>query len=66
MDFALPVDQGVKLKERNYLGIEKTVEDESNVDSNSNRCSWYSQEPGGLGNKRTSGANPNYYIIEIV
>ena len=41
---------------------------ESDVYTNYNRCPWYSHQriikgTGGLGNKRTSGNHPNYYII---
>ena len=72
MDFAVPVDLRVKLKDSEkkdkYLDLAreltKTVEDESNW------CSWYSpckinKGTGGLGNNRTSGDHPNYCIIGI-
>ena len=41
-----------------------------NNNTNCNWCSWYShprigKRTGRLGNKRTSGGHPNYYIIEI-
>ena len=43
----------------------------NNDNNNNNRdwCSWYSHQrigtmTGGLGNKRTWGDHPNYYIIE--
>ena len=58
--------------ERNLTGElkKKTVEHESDVYTNCNWYSWYSHRrifkgTGGLGNKRTSGNHPNYYIIEI-
>ena len=52
------------------LKKKKTVAHESDGDTNCNWCSWYSHqrigtETGGLQNKRTSGDNPNYSIIEI-
>ena len=50
--------------------LKKTMELESVVDTNCNWCAWYSHQrtstgTGGLGNKRTSGDNPNYSIVEI-
>ena len=52
------------------LGKEKTVEHESDGDTNCNWCSWYSHQRiatriGGFGNSRTSGDHPNYCIIEL-
>ena len=52
------------------LGIEETMEHESDVFTNCNWCSLYShqrinKETQGLANKRTSGDHPNYCIIEI-
>ena len=49
---------------------EKTVEHESDGDTNCNCCSWYSHQrinkgTGWLGNKRTRGDHPNYSIIKI-
>ena len=46
------------------------MEHESDGDSNSNSCSWYSHKEigtvtGGLGNKRTIGDHSNYIIIDI-
>ena len=51
------------------MGIEKTMEHESDNYTSRDWCFWYSHRKiikgtGGLGNKRTSGDNPNYYIIE--
>ena len=64
MDFAVPADHRVKLKEREkkdkYLDLarelKKTVEHESDVYTNCNWCSWHSQqrmdtETGGLGKR---------------
>ena len=78
MDFAVLVDHRVKLKEcekkNKYLDqareLKKTVEHESDDYTNCDWCSWYSHQrtgsrTGGLGNKRTSGDNPNYSIVEI-
>ena len=78
VDFAVPVNHWVKLKEcekrDKYLdltrGLRKTVEHESDGYTNCNWCSWYSNQrigkrTWGLGNKRTSGDNPNYSIAEI-
>ena len=78
MNFAVPVDPRVKLEENEkkkdkYLDLarelKKTVEHESDVYTNCDWCSCYSHRriikvTGGLGNKRTSGDHPNYYIIE--
>ena len=46
------------------------MEHESDNYTNCDWCSWYSHQmistrTGGLGNKRTSGDHPNYWIIEI-
>ena len=75
MDFAVPANHRVKLKESEnkdkYLDLarelKKTVKHESNDYS---WCSWYSHQridkgTDGLGNKRTSGDHPNYSILEI-
>ena len=48
----------------------KTMEHESDGDTNCNQCTQYSyqridKESGGLGNKRTSGDHPNDSIIQI-
>ena len=50
--------------------LKKAVVHESGDNTNCNWCSCYSHQristrTGGLGNKRTSGNDPNYYIIEI-
>ena len=52
------------------LGELKTVEHESDLNTNCNWFSWYSYQrtnkgTGELGNKRMSGNHPNYCIIEI-
>ena len=78
VDFAVPVDHRVKLKENEkknkYLDLArdftKTVKHESNVYINYFWWSWYSHRriikvTGGLGNKRRSGDHSNYTIIEI-
>ena len=78
VDFAVPADHRVKLKESEkrdeYLDLarelKKTMEHESDGDIN---CKWrarYSHqrigtETRGLGNKRTSGDQPNYSIVDI-
>ena len=50
-----------------YLGIEKTMEHESDGDTNFNYYSWYSQQRIGTrtGNKGSNGHHPNCYIIKI-
>ena len=68
MDFAVPADYRVKLK--NWKKTEKTVEHESDDYTNCNWCSWYSQQrigtrTGGLGNNETGGDWSNSTIIEI-
>ena len=78
MDFTVPADQRVKLKEDKkkdkYLDIakelKKTVKPECDDDTNCNWCSWYSHQrigkrTGGPGNKRTSEDHPNVSIIKI-
>ena len=77
MDFAVPVDPGVKLKEsekeNQYLNLArelKNVKHESDVCTNCNYCFSYGHEKidsrtGGLGNKRTNDDHPNYSIIKI-
>ena len=55
---------------RPLRGIEKTVKHESNGYTNCHWCSWYNYQSfgkrtRGLGNKRTSGDNPNYSIVKI-
>ena len=46
------------------------MEHESDGDNNCNRWSWYTHQmfskgTGRLGNNRTSGDHPNYWIVEI-
>ena len=75
--FAVPADHRVKLKgnekKDKYLDLarelKKNVEHESDVYTNSNWCSWYSDRKiikgsGGLGNKKTTGDLHNNYIID--
>ena len=76
--FADAVKQRVKLKdsEKNdkfqelAIELKKTVEHERDGYTNCRWCSWYSHQrigkmTRGLGNKRKSGDNPNYSIVEI-
>ena len=79
MDFAVPVDSRVKLKEsekkrevsRPCQRTEKIVEHESNGDIN---CNWHARHgyqridtsTGGLGNKMTSGDYQNDRILRGV
>ena len=78
VDFIVLADHWVKLKESKkkdkYLDLaqelKKNVEHENDDYINCNRFSWYSQlkidtRTRGLGNNRTSGDHPNYFIIEI-
>ena len=78
VDFAVPADHKVKLKEcekkdKNlYLAreLKKTVEHKKDGYTNCNWCSWYCHQrigtrTGGLGNNRMSGDHSNYSIIEI-
>ena len=71
MDFAVPDDHKIKLKVlRPCWRIEKSMEHESDCDTNCNRCTLYSHQrigtgTGGLGNKRTSEDHTNYRIVEI-
>ena len=78
MDFAISAEHGVKLKEREKkdkyydfaMKMKKNVEHESDGDTNCNWCSWYSNQrtgrrTGTFENKRTSGDNPDYSIVEI-
>ena len=73
------IDHRVKSKEiekkDKYLDLarelNKTVEHESDCDTNCNRSSCYSDwrigaRTGGFGNKRTRGDHPDYSIFEIV
>ena len=79
MDFAVPANHRVELKEDEkedkYLNLaremkKKTVEHETEGNTNCNWCSWYSYQrigtrTGELGNKRTSGDHLSYSISEI-
>ena len=78
MDFAVPADQGVELKEyqkrEKYIDfageLKKTVEHERDNYTNSNWCSGYRHQrigtrTGGLENTRTGGEDPNSSITEI-
>ena len=78
MDFTVPADHWVKLKENEkrdkYLDIarelKKTMEHEGDGDTNCKWCTYYSHRRidnwiGGLGNKRSSGDHPNYSVIKI-
>ena len=78
VDFALPADYKVKLKEsvkkNEYLDLAKklknTMEYEGDADTNCNLRARYSHdrfgtETRGFGNKRMSGDKPIYSIIEI-
>ena len=72
MDFAVPANHRVKLKENEkkdkYLDLAR--ENERDVYTICNCYSWYSHQrinkgTGGLGNKRTIRDNQNYCISEI-
>ena len=78
MDFAVPLDHRVKLRESEkndrYLDLarelKKTMKCESNRDTNCNWRARYSLQrigtgTGGLENKRTSWNHPIYSILEI-
>ena len=78
MDYAVPADHRVKLKESEkrdkYLDLaselNKTMENENDGDTDCNWRARYSHqkidtETGGLGNKRTSCDHQNYSIVEI-
>ena len=45
------------------MGIENTVEHESDDNSNCNWCSWFGIRTGGVGNNRTGGDCPNYRFL---
>ena len=77
MDFAVPADHRIKLKEcekkDKYLNLtrelKKTMEHESDDCTNRDWCFWYNSYriingPGGLGRWWTSGDHPNDSIIE--
>ena len=76
VDFTVPADHRVKLKENEkrvkYLDLarelKETIENESDGDTSYNWHARYSHQRTGrgtrrLGNKRTSGDYPNYSII---
>ena len=79
MDFAVPADYRVKLKESGRRistwtlqgnKKKKTVERKGDDYTDYNCCSWYSharigKRIGELENKKTSGDHLNYCIIEI-
>ena len=73
----VPADQRIKLNESEkkdkYLDLarklKKTMKHESDNYTNCDWCFSYTHQriikgTGRLGNKRTSGNHPNYYIIE--
>ena len=74
MDFTVPADHRVKLKESEkkdkYLNFVREVKKNAEHESNSYRCSWYNhqkfgQRTGGLQNKKTSEEDSNYKIAAI-
>ena len=80
MDFEVPANSRIKLKEREkrdkYLDLarelknKQTMEQEGDSDTNNNWRTRYSHQgfiagTGGLGNKSTSGDHPSYCIVEI-
>ena len=79
MDFAVPPDHRVKLRESEkkdeYLDLtkelKKTIEHESDDYTSCGWCSLYSHQEIGIGtkglrDKRMSGDHPNYSVVEIV
>ena len=79
VDFSVPADHRIKLKEcekkDKYLDLarelKKTVEQAGDNNTNCNWCVWnnnkmITKETGELGSCRTSGDHLNYYIIENV
>ena len=77
VDFAVPADHRIKLKEYEkkdkYLDLsrelKKTMEHEGDNYNNHDWCFWYSHQrfikgTGGFGGRRTTGNHPNYNIIE--
>ena len=76
-NFTVPAGHKVKIKESEkrdkYLDLareQKTMEHESDGDTNRCWCTWYNplrigNGTGWLGNKRTSQDHPNYSIIKI-
>ena len=77
VDFAVPADHRIKLKEsekrdkyQELVRELKKLEHESDDDTNFNWCSQYSHQridtrTGRLGNKKTSGDHPNNSIFEV-
>ena len=78
VDFAVPADHRVKLKESEkndkYLELARelknTIEHASDDGTSLNLFSWYNHQrrdsrTGGHGNKKTRGDQSNYSIIEI-
>ena len=78
MDFAIPADHRVKLKEGvkrdKYLNraseLKKTIKHENDGDTNCNQCARYSHQRigtriGKLGNKNTSRDHPNDSTVKI-
>ena len=78
LDFAIPANHKIQLKESEkkdkYLDfareLKKTMEREGDNYTNDDCYSWYSHQKistrnGGLGDKRTGGDCPIYYIIEV-
>ena len=79
MDFAIPADLRVKLKEsekkkkkvpRPCARTEKTMEHEGSGDTNYNWCTRYNPQRidkgiERIGNKRTGGVHPNQSIFKI-
>ena len=78
MDFIIQAGHKVKLKESEKWDkypdlaceLKKTLEHESDNDTNCNWCTQYRHQKigtgtGRLGNKKTSGDHPNYRIAEI-
>ena len=74
MDFAVPVDNKVKIKESEkrdkYLDLarelkKKNMGNEGDSDTNCHWCTWDCEAIGRLGNKRTSWDHPDFSIIKI-
>ena len=78
VDFAVPADHRIKLKEcekkDKYLDLvrelKKTMDHEGDNYTNRDWCFWYSHQriikgTGGPGSWRTSGDHPNNYIMVI-
>ena len=71
MDFAVPADYSVKLKECEKKNKYPDLAWELKKNCGTWKCYWWSwyqkigKETGELGNKRTSRDHPNYSIIKI-